>query len=181
MWRRSTMQSCPFERMVILEDTRQQAGKHRNVHAWMEAHGVSIRRTKLLCGDYTLPADQRVCIDTKYGLAEVYADLIGKDHARFVRELEQARACGIRLVILVEERGMRCLNDVQYWKNPRAAQWQRTPKALRAQKPPVPSEMLMRIMATVAEKHGCEWRFCAKSQTGRIIYDILTGGEKDDG
>lgn len=173
--------NCRFEKpepIIILEDTRQQTGKHDNVHKWCAAHGIRLMRTKLLCGDYTLPADQSICIDTKYGLSEVYSDLIGKDHQRFVRELDAARACGIRLVILVEERGISSLQDVQHWTNPRFAKWQRTPKAMRSPKPPVPSDQLMRIMESVSWKHGCEWQFCAKSQTGKRIYEILTGGDE---
>lgn len=161
---------------MILEDTRQQAGKHRNVHAWMEAHGVSIRRTKLLCGDYTLPADQRVCIDTKAGLDEVYSNIIGKEHARFVRELEAAKSCGITLVILVEEDGIGRLADVGAWKNPRVAIYYRTPKERRRVRPPVSSARLMQTMQTIAEKHGCVWDFCAHAETGQRIFEILTKG-----
>lgn len=162
---------------VILEDTRQQAGKHRNVQAWMNAHGVNLRRTKLFCGDYTLPADQRICIDTKYGLQEVYGDLIGKDHARFIRELDAAKACGISLVILIEESGITCLDDVAAWPNPRRVRYFHTPQELRPSKPPISSEQLAKVMRTVEERHGCIWKFCERSETGRRIYDILTGRE----
>ena len=50
---------------VLLEDTRNPADKHRNVHEWAKREGVDIIRTKLLVGDYTLPTDQSVCVDTK--------------------------------------------------------------------------------------------------------------------
>ena len=163
---------------TILEDTRQQAGKHRNIHTWMKAHGITLTRTKLFCGDYTLPANQSICIDTKYGLQEVYGDLIGKDHDRFVRELDAAKRCGITLVILVEERGVRTLRDVARWENPRRTQYFHTPKLMRPSKPPIPSEQLMKVMQTVAEKHGCIWKFCKKSETGRRICDILQGREQ---
>lgn len=51
---------------VLLEDTRNQKGKHKNVHEWAKANGVTIIRTKLLVGDYTLPTDQRVMKFTSY-------------------------------------------------------------------------------------------------------------------
>lgn len=178
------IRNCHFdeaEPIIILEDTRQQTGKHDHIHKWCAKHGIQLMRTKLLCGDYTLPADQSVCIDTKYGLQEVYADLIGKDHARFVRELDAAKACGIKLVILVEERGIHSLEDVQHWENPRITKWKRTPKAMRHPRPPVSSEQLMKTMQTASTRHGCEWQFCARSQTAQRIYDILLGGEKHDG
>lgn len=166
--------------LIILEDTRQQTGKHKNIQDWMTAHGVQLRRTKLFCGDYTLPADQSVCIDTKYGLQEIYGDLIGKDHDRFVRELEAARECGIQLVILVEEKCIKRIEDVREWRNPRRGQYYRTAPNLRPSKPPIPSWQLMKVMETVAERHGCIWKFCAKHETGQRIVDILTGREALD-
>ena len=166
--------------MIILEDTRQQTGKHKNIHDWMSDHGVQLRRTKLFCGDYTLPADQSICIDTKYGLQEVYSDLIGKDHARFVRELDAARECGILLIILVEEKKIKTIEDVREWRNPRRGQYYRTPPALRPSKPPIPSWQLMKTMQSVADRHGCVWKFCSKDETGKRIVDILTGKEALD-
>ena len=180
----SMIRNCRFDeagQIIILEDTRQQSGKHDNIHKWCAENGITLMRTKLLCGDYTLPADQSICIDTKYGLQEVYSDLIGKDHARFVRELDAAKACGITLVILVEERGIHSLQDVQNWMNPRLTKWNRTPKAMRHPRPPVASDQLMKIMESVSEKHGCDWQFCTRSQTGQRIYEILMGRERNDG
>ena len=51
--------------MVILEDSRNQIGKHENINAYLKSVGVDVIRTKMLVGDYTLPADQSVCIDSK--------------------------------------------------------------------------------------------------------------------
>lgn len=166
--------------LIIIEDTRQQLGKHDNIHDWMESHGVQLRRSKLFCGDYTLPADQSICIDTKYGLQEVYGDLIGKDHERFVRELGAARECGIRLVILIEEHGIKTLEDVREWKNPRRRQYYRAAPSMRPSRPPAPSWQLQLTMQTTAERHGCIWRFCSKAETGQRIVDILTGKEPID-
>lgn len=163
--------------LIIMEDTRQQPGKHKNIHDWCEANGVKLRRTKLFCGDYTLPADQKICIDTKYGLQEVYSDLIGREHDRFIREIEAARECSITLVMLVEEKGILTLEDVREWRNPRRGQYFRAPQHLRPSRPPVPSWQLMKAMETTAERHGCIWKFCSKADTGRRIVDILTGKE----
>ena len=134
--------------------------------------------TKLFCGDYTLPTDQSICIDTKFGLQEVYGDLIGRDHARFVRELDSAKECGITLVILVEEPGIATVEDVREWRNPRRYQYFNMPQYLRPKRPPLPSWQLMKVMQTVADRHGCIWKFCAKPDTGRRIIGILTKEEK---
>lgn len=61
--------------MIILEDTRQQAKKHELKHKWFSEHGVMVNRTKLYVGDYTLPTDQSICIDTKKDFAELQADI----------------------------------------------------------------------------------------------------------
>ena len=164
--------------MIILEDSRQQAGKHENIRQHFERVGVEIRRTKLFCGDYTLPTDQSICIDTKFGLQEVYGDLIGRDHARFVRELDSAKECGITLVILVEEPGIATVEDVREWRNPRRYQYFNRPQYLRPKRPPLPSWQLMKVMQTTADRHGCIWKFCAKPDTGRRIIGILTKEEK---
>lgn len=61
--------------MILLEDTRQQEKKHESKHQYFRAVGVHWNRTALYCGDYTLPADQSVCIDTKKDIAELIGDI----------------------------------------------------------------------------------------------------------
>ena len=61
--------------MLILEDTRQQENKHKDKHEYFRKHGISWNRTALYCGDYTLPTNQKVCIDTKKDLLEVIGDI----------------------------------------------------------------------------------------------------------
>ena len=165
---------------VLLEDTRNPAQKHRNVHAWAQENGVTIIRTKLLVGDYTLPTNQSTCIDTKYGLAEVYSNLV-QEHERFRSELELAMQAGVKLIVLVEEGGME-LADVAKWKNPRRERWFRIHAAHKAGKllkvpiskvPPIASDRLMQMMETMAEKYGCEWRFCHKAHTGAVVWALL--------
>lgn len=61
--------------MILLSDTRQQAGKHDIKETYFRNHGIEIVRTKLYCGDYTLPADQSICIDTKKDIQELIGDI----------------------------------------------------------------------------------------------------------
>lgn len=61
--------------MLILEDTRQQEQKHRLKHDYFRSVGVSWNRTALYCGDYTLPTDQSVCVDTKKDIQELIGDI----------------------------------------------------------------------------------------------------------
>lgn len=61
--------------MILLEDTRNQPGKHDMKKKYFSEHGVEVRRTKLYVGDYTLPADQSICIDTKKDIQELIGDI----------------------------------------------------------------------------------------------------------
>ena len=166
---------------MIFEDSRQQKGKHDNINLWLMSHGVEIRRTKLFAGDYTLPTNQSVCIDTKFGLQEVYGNLI-QQHERFVRECKAAFEAGIKLIVLVEQPHIHSVEDVARWKNPRIAQWERLRDAHREGKrmnqklskfPPISSERLSKAMQTISERYKIEWRFCDKSRTAQTICEIL--------
>ena len=60
---------------MILEDSRQQEKKHETKHEYFRAHGIHWNRTALYCGDYTLPVNQSVCIDTKKDIQELIGDI----------------------------------------------------------------------------------------------------------
>ena len=166
---------------VLLEDTRNPVEKHKNVHRWAEANGVQIIRTKLLVGDYTLPTNQAVCIDTKAGLQEVYSNVV-QEHERFRRELELSLQAGVKLIVLVEEGDVPDLSAVVHWKNPRRERWFRINAAHKAGKlknvkqaktPPLSSDRLFQMMQTMAERYSCEWKFCGKDRTGAVIWELL--------
>ena len=88
--------------MLIIEDTRNQQGKHKNINAYLEKCGHRVGRSKMLVGDYQLANDGKVAIDTKSGVMELIADIYHQ-HERFRRECELARDAGIELIILTEE------------------------------------------------------------------------------
>lgn len=172
---------------VILEDSRNQPGKHENIRQFCEMCGVRVVRTKLVVGDYTLPTNQSICIDTKQDLQEVYSNLV-QSHDRFARECDMAAQLGIHLVILVEDEEVDCLDNVHKWSNPRYKRYimlknmHNTGRFLGTKlppKPPVSSKRLQTMMETFAEHHGCEWIFCRKAQTGAEICRILMGGVSD--
>ena len=115
---------------ILLEDSRQQDGKHDAKERWFKEHGIEVRRTKLYVGDYTLPTDQSVCIDTKKDIQELVSDICGKQHERFRNECIRAQEAGIKLIVLVENKGghirdnviqptITKLEDLYKWKNPR--------------------------------------------------------------
>ncbi len=169
---------------IIIEDTRNQPGKHKNIQRYCEQNGIRIVRTKLTCGDYTLPTDQRVCVDTKYGLQEVYGNLV-QDHERFRRECVLAQELGIRLIVLVEEPDIADVTEVGMWKNPRYERYMFLKEGhahgrfLGTKLPPtapLPSDRLQTMMQTMTAKYGVEWRFCDKEHTGEVLMEILRDG-----
>lgn len=158
---------------TILMDTREKVKQNSVLVDDLTAMGIKIVRSKLYVGDYTRIDNMTVCVDTKFGLAEVYSNVI-QDHERFKRELLAAKDAGIRIVVLVEESGIHTVQDVAKWQNTRIKRYRRMTQAMQqAQKPPVPSERLSRIMQTMADKYGVEWQFCDKADTARTICEIL--------
>lgn len=170
---------------IILEDTRNQPGKHNNIRRFCDKEDIRVVRTKLVVGDYALPTTQEVVVDTKYGLSEVYGNLV-QDHERFRRECILAQELGIRLIVLVEQSEIADLSHVHEWHNPRYERYMyikaahENGKMLRTKLPPkapIDSERLQNMMQTMSEKYGMEWRFCDKQDTGRVLCEILTGGD----
>ena len=152
--------------MIILEDTRNKPDKNVHIRLQLEKLGYKVERTKLYCGDYTLPTNQKICIDTKKDLQEVCGNL-AQQHERFQAECVRAQEAGIKLIILVQEPNVTQLADVPGWYNWRL---KKNPKALNGLK-------LFKIMHTMTEKYGVEWQFCKKSDCGKRIVELLGGNE----
>ncbi len=174
--------------MIILEDTRNQVGKHNLKNAYFESHGILVRRTKLYVGDYTLPTNQGICIDTKEDLQELIND-VQHDHERFRNEMLRATESGIKLIILVENEGryvdyrktiwnatVRSIDDLNNWKNPRLFIKKNGkpvyPKAM-------PGTQLAKICHTMEERYGCKFIFCKPDEAAELIVKILQGEYKD--
>ena len=167
--------------VIVLQDSREKRRHHDNILHGLTERGIKVNRTKLYVGDYTLPTNQSVCIDVKAGLHEIYSNIIS-DHARFIRECKRAQESGIHLVVLIEQKGIKSVQDVAAWKNPRISAWNRLRDAHKAGKrmneplnpyPPVSSERLCKAMQTISERYGVEWRFCAKTETVNVICEVL--------
>ena len=88
--------------MVLYEDTRQQAGKHKNIHAYCRETGIRIIRQALNVGDYQIAGKGDISVDTKQGVLELAGNIF-QEHERFRAECLRAQECGIQLIILVEE------------------------------------------------------------------------------
>ena len=154
--------------MVILEDSRQKAGKHDLKHAYWNEVGVSIERTKLLVGDYAVWGGS-VSVDTKQDVEEIAANIGGKEHARFREECKLAQRIGAQLIILVENRdGISSVADVPRWVNPNP---RKTAKSIDGPR-------LAKAMRTMSERYGVRFMFCTPEDAGRIVLEILEHGNR---
>ena len=175
---------------TIIEDTRQQqrhGDKHANKHAWWEAHGVDVERRKVDFGDY-IRADgtSNISIDTKRSLDEL-AGNVGRDHARFVHELDRAREAGWRLVVMVEVgHPYRDLEDVSRWtpyvcrRCPHYTSHECTPhgsdRCRRFRSKPMQGPTLYKTLRSLERDHGVIFELCAPGRSARRICEILGVG-----
>lgn len=164
---------------MIVEDTRQQARKHNNIEKWMAAHGVDFapRAAALPFGDYMLEGSN-ISIDSKQDVQEV-AGNIGRDHARFVRECDRARAEGYRLIILVEEHPEYSdRSKLHGWvsyvcRRCRRCNPLRDKGCKKYRSKPMNGPTVARIIGKLEEDHGVRFEFCSKRDTARRICELL--------
>ena len=195
--------------MIIIEDKGNKEDKHIAKHLYFESHGIYWERYPLPCGDYILGNEAvmdvitrkqkrsmepkkmdflgtyTVAVDTKKDMQEIVGNICGKEHARFRDECILAQNNGITLYVLVEnEDGVRSLEDVKNWHNPRTERYE---KILRmhsmgkwksVKKPksaPTSGETLYKCMNTMQEKYGVQFLFCSPEESGWRIVELLEG------
>ena len=169
----------------IYEDTRQQIArgdKHRKKHAWFAAHDVMIVRKKLDFGDY-ISDESNIAVDTKQSIGELAMD-VGRDHDRFVRELERARDAGYRLVIMVETgQPYIDLESLSGWTSSACRMCrffkslQCTPSdvvnCMRFHRKPMQGITVMKICKKLEERYGCRFRFVHPAHAAVAICEEL--------
>lgn len=149
--------------MVLIEDTRNKVGKHKNVAAYCQRCGIELVRQKLDYGDYMMQGGS-ISVDTKQDLEEVATNLMNRSHrdsTRFWNEIRNAHQNGIQLVILVEHGGgIKSINDVPKW---------------RSKYSQVTGRRLIDEMIRCEMAYGVRWVFTDKRSTGKRIVEILIG------
>ncbi len=95
---------------MLIVDSREHwthpGSRDRHLKDYFDRHGITYRVEKLDVGDYMLDGGSLV-IDRKSGLQELSTNLTNAaDNARFMREVRRAYNAGIKLVILIEQRGI---------------------------------------------------------------------------
>lgn len=151
----------------IIEDSRQQTGKHNIKHEWFAGHAVELIRCKLPFGDYA-PVPP-VSVDTKNSMDEIAGNICGAEHTRFINECKAARDAGCHLIILVEnECGITDISEVHTWQNPRVIY---NPKCVQG-------ERLQKAMETISERYGVQFLFCTPGESAEKIMEILEKYER---
>ena len=152
--------------MVIVEDSRNQIGKHKNINAYIKSVGLRVIRSKLIVGDYVIANRQDTSIDTKKDMVEVSQDIF-QDHKRFRSECELAKDCEIRLVVLIEDNTVGSYDELLTWVNPQPNRSALTPNG----------ERCFKVMKAMEYTYGVEFQFCKKQDTGKRILEILMEGK----
>ena len=147
--------------MWLIEDTRQQAGKHKKKHEWWTAHGDNVVRCKLPFGDYALPPD--VSVDTKQDLMEIANNMCGPygEKRRFKDECKLAQACGCQLYFLIESGEASVIDDL-FGKEIRLGSGKI-----------ITGDQLAIAMKTMEERYGCKFLFCKRSESAALIKQLL--------
>lgn len=166
--------------LILLEDTRNQKGKHKNIEDYCRRTGIQIVRKCLSVGDYMLSEDGvnpigDISVDTKMDLLELSKDIMSNDHRRFRQECIRAKDMSIQLVILVEEYPP--YGKVDLWEVPK---WQSSNKWHRYGDPMtlVDPRALRKAMITMMVKYGVQFQFCTRRQSPARVIKILKGEAK---
>ena len=153
---------------LLLIDTREKPKAIENILATFESEGVPVARTKLLFGDYADYNRPGIVVDRKQNIAELAKNLT-VERARFIAELERAKAANARLVILVEQNrykdrdkwiSVKDISDLMLWSNPHTK---------------IRGEKVFRVLSELIYKYNISVIFCDKRVTGKRILEIIYG------
>lgn len=166
-----------YKALTLIEDSRQQAGKHRNVAAYCQRMGIEIIRQKLEVGDYMFSHDEfwsypMISVDTKESILELSKNIMSDDHKRFKAECIRAREMGIQLIVLIEEAlpyGRLDMWEVPKWKSTDRFHKYGDPVTL------VHPASLRQACITMQERYGVKFRFCTRRQSPARIIKYLKG------
>lgn len=168
--------------MIIQCDTRQKRKHHDAKERYFREQGHELVMSKMLVGDYCIPSNGSVVVDTKADLSELYSNLI-QQHARFHNECVLAQKAGIKLYILIENKnGIKSVEDVIKWKNPQFFRYYKAKhKAERMgskePKPPASNVQLIKIMRSMTKDYGVEFVFTSPEKAGAEVLRLLGKGE----
>lgn len=153
---------------MLIVDSREHwthpGSRDRHLKSYFDRHGILYRVQRLDVGDYMLDGG-KISVDRKYGLEEMAKNLTNRsdnDAARFWNEVRRGYRSGIKLVVLIEQHGITCHQDVAGW---------------RSEYTGVTGGRLLQEMFRLEMAYGVRFMFCDKRSCGRRIMEILTTGQ----
>ena len=155
---------------MLLVDSREKPKAIKTILKEFDGRGIKYSITKLFIGDYMEYSNPLLIIDRKQSIQELAANCT-RDHERFKRELERAKAVGARLVILVEQNRYKdrdrwihveTVEDLMLWESPHTT---------------IRGEKVYRVLRSWMAKYPLRVEFCDKRNTGRRIYEIIYEGK----
>ena len=132
--------------------------------------------------------DIKIAVDRKNSIDEICGNLCSsqREHERFREEAITAQKANCRFYVVVENtEGIKSLDDIRKWSNPRLhrynkinymhrlGKWQNVKKS--GQRPPCDNIRLMKTMYTMAQKYSINWIFCSPYESAAKIVELLTG------
>ena len=118
---------------------------------------------KLDVADYMLESDESFAIDRKRNLDELCINLMNRnDSTRFWSEMRRAKQKNMKVVILIEQYGVKSINEVCNW----------TSRFSR-----VTGKVLQREMMRIHFAYGIQFLFCDKRHTAKMILNLLENHE----
>lgn len=159
--------------MVIIEDTRNQVGKHDIKNEYFKSQGVVVLRSKLPYGDYAVcPA---ISVDTKKDIYELSTN-IDQEHQRFKAECVGAREHGCQLYVLVENAdGIKDFSSLSEWSEPDDHFYMRARKSGNPRTRRIEGSRLARACSTMQDRYGVKFMFCSPEESGQKILELLEG------
>ena len=171
--------------MTIIQETREKSGKKDHILDYFQKQGISVIRSKLFVGDYTLINSMVVSVDVKQDIMEIQQNLMNKEkHKAFRDECDRAYANGIKLYVLIEEKDIKTIDDIANYKIPiyKSNGFKKVNgKSVLTHYKGQPMarfdpKTLVKVMKTFQEKHHCTFLFCDKDRTGSMIVSLLERG-----
>lgn len=149
--------------MQIQIDSREKERAIKDIVSYFDKNQIRHISSKLYVGDYMNMDNPRLIIDRKQNLTEVCGNVC-QQHKRFTAELQKAADANIKLILLIEHgSGIYCLQDINYWYNPR----------LKVSPLAVSGPRLFKILYSIQKKYDIGMEFCDKKQTGAEIVRLL--------
>ena len=132
--------------------------------------------------------DIKIAVDRKNSIDEICGNLCSSEneHRRFREEAITAQKAGAKFYVVIENtEGIKSLDDIRKWSNPRLhrynkinymhrlGKWQNVKNS--GSRPPCDNIRLMKTMYTMAQKYGINWIFVSPYESAAKIVELLTG------